>query len=240
MDVLAVIIARGGSKKIPGKNMRLLCGRPLIYYTLRAANESRLVTRIVLSTDDREIADYARRHGTEVPFIRPDDLARDDTPTVPVIQHVLEELEKSEGYSPEIVVVLQPTSPLRQAVHVDNAIHTLLQTKADSVVTVREVPHEFNPVSIMRIEQGELVPYLQGEGTRLLRRQDKPKVYARNGVAVYATRCDVILKEASLFGNHCQPLLMSPEDSVDIDDEMDLLLAELLISKLQTEKAGRQ
>lgn len=228
-SVLGVIPARGGSKTVPRKNLRPLGGRPLIAWTFQAARESARLGRTICTTDDEEIAALARQAGIEVPFLRPAELARDDTPTLPVVQHAVGALEQG-GYRPEVVVLLQPTSPLRRAAHIDAAVDLLEATGADSVVSVVQVPHNFNPVSLLRVEAGRLVPYLPGEGVRVLRRQDKPEVWARNGAAVYVTRRDVLMQGDSFFGRDCRPLVMSREESVDIDDEMDLVMAEALLA----------
>lgn len=229
-EVLGLIPARGGSKTIPRKNLRPLGGRPLIAWTFQAARGSARLTRIICSTDDAEIAALARQAGVEVPFLRPAELAQDDTPTLPVVQHAVRAVEQA-GYRADVVVLLQPTSPLRRAAHIDAAVDLLLSSGADAVVSVVEVPHHFNPVSLLRIEDGRLVPYLPGEGVRVLRRQDKPEVWARNGAAVYVTRREVLLDEESFFGRDCRPLVMSREESVDIDDETDLAIAEALLAR---------
>jgi CMP-N,N'-diacetyllegionaminic acid synthase len=229
-QVLAVIPARGGSKSIPRKNLAPLCGRPLIVYTFQAAKESRFLDRVLLSTDDEEIADVGRRHGIEVPFLRPAELARDDTPTLPVIQHAVEFLEEAEGYRSGYVVILQPTSPLRRGCHIDDALQLLAQSGADSVVSVVEVPHNFNPVSVMRIVEGRLKPFLD-TGHPILRRQDKPRVYARNGPAVLAMTYETLMLKGDLFGEDCRPYIMPEEVSVDIDKPFDLELASLLLDR---------
>lgn len=195
-----MIPARGGSKSIPCKNIISLADRPLLAYTCEAALSSRTLTRIVLSTDDSEIAAVGREWGVEVPFLRPAELAQDDTPALPVIQHALCWLQKHRDYQPEFIVLLQPTSPLRRACHIDGAVNLLLETDADSVVSVVEVPHQYNPISVMRIEKGMLVPFLADEGTRILLRQEKSRLYARNGPAVLATRRTVLNTTESLFG----------------------------------------
>src|SRR5919201_860382 len=139
-----------------------------------------------------------------------------------VLQHAVETLE-ADGFSPDIVVLLQPTSPLRRGEHIDAAVKWLERAGGDSVVSVGEVPHQFNPTSVMRIEEGLLTPFL--DAPTVTRRQDKPRVYARNGPAVLATRAPVI-KEGSLYGRQSWPLLMSPEDSVDVDTLWDLRVVE--------------
>lgn len=235
MEILGLIPARGGSKAIPRKNIAPLAGRPLLAYTCDAALASQRLTRIVLSTDDPDIAEVGRQCGVEVPFVRPADLAQDDTPMLSVLQHALRVLRETEGYQPEVIVLLQPTSPLRRVEHIDAAVDILLSTGADSVVSVIEVPHQFNPVSLMRLEKGRLVPFL--EGPLLLRRQDKPPVYARNGPAVLAVRREVLLHKDSLYGDDCRPFIMDERSSVDVDDSLDLEFVEFLLARHNSENS---
>ncbi|MBC8392845.1 MAG: acylneuraminate cytidylyltransferase family protein [Deltaproteobacteria bacterium] len=232
-EVLAIIPARGGSKGIPNKNLIDLCGKSLIQYTIDAAQSSRMICRTILSSDSDAIIQYCKAQGVEVPFQRPDRLAQDETLMMDVVRHCLDYLETSENYKPDIVVILQPTSPLRRAKHIDDALSLLEETGADSVVSVVSVPHHYNPVSVMKIVDGRLVSYLQGEGTGKLRRQDKPTVYARNGAAVYAVRRTTIIDDNSLFGDDSRPLIMDHEESVDIDTLFDLQVAESLLAKRQ-------
>lgn len=228
--ILAVIPARGGSIGIPGKNMKPLHGKPLIEYTFAAAKASKLLDRIVVSTDDERIAEIARRNKIEVPFLRPNGLATDDSPTLPVIQHAVNYLEEKENYEADYVVILQPTSPLRKATHIDEALRILIETGADSVVSVTEAPHRYNPCSIMKIEKGKLVPFVR-EGEKYTQRQLKPVFYARNGAAIYAFKYETLIKKNSLYGDDCRPYLMSKADSVDIDDMIDFDFAEFVLSK---------
>src|SRR5436190_23965871 len=181
--VLGIIPARGGSKGIPDKNLMLLGGRPLLAYTADAAKESTRLTRTIVTTDDDRIARSAQSLGVEVPFMRPSSLAGDDVPMLPVLQHAVKTLA-TEGFSADIVVLLQPTSPLRRGEHIDAAVTWLERAGGDSVVSVVEVPHQFNPTSVMRVEDGLLKPFLAGPAAT--RRQDKPRVLARNGPAVLA------------------------------------------------------
>lgn len=226
---MGVIPARGGSKSIPHKNIALLAGRPLLAYTCDAALGSRVLTRVILSTDDQEIASVGRDCGVEVPFLRPAELATDRATGLAVIRNALEWLRTYERYAPELVVYLQPTSPLRTSRHIDEAVCLLLDSDADSVVSVVEVPHQYNPVSVMKIENGRLVPFLTDEGTHILRRQDKPKVYARNGPAVLVTRRAVLERTSSLYGEQLLPYIMDWPESLDVDTGMDLLVAELFL-----------
>ncbi len=224
--VLGVIPARGGSKGIPNKNLALVGGRPLLAYTADAVKEAKLLTRTIVSTDDERIADCARSLRLDVPFMRPASLGGDDVPMLPVLQHAIELLE-SDGFHADIVVLLQPTSPLRRGEHIDAAVKWLARAGGDSVVSVVEVPHQFNPTSVMRYEEGLLKPFL--DAPTATRRQDKPRVYARNGPAVLATRVQVI-REGSLYGRQSWPLVMSPEDSLDVDTPWDLKVVEAVLA----------
>lgn len=227
--VLGLVPARSGSKGVPGKNIRLLAGRPLLEYTAQAARGAGVVDRLVLSTDAPEIASIGERVGLDVPFMRPAALAQDDTPMLPVVEHALAYLGE-QGWRPDIVVLLQPTSPLRRAEHIDRAIDLLEATGADSVVSVVEVPHQFSPVSVMRLDGDRLRPY--GDGPLVTRRQDKPRVYARNGPAVLAVRTGV-LEAGSLYGEDCRPLVMTAGESVDVDAPDDLALVQVLLANGQ-------
>lgn len=233
-NILGLIPARGGSKGIPRKNLATLAGRPLIAHTIDAGLQAKSISRLIVSTDDDEIADVAKQHGAEVPFMRPAELAGDQTGALEVIQHALHTLEAAEGWRAEIVVYLQPTSPLRRAEHIDAAVELLLAKSADSVVSVVEVPHNFSPVSLMKLEQGFLEPYLGETGP--LRRQDKPLLYARNGPAILAASRATLLEQNSLFGTRVLPLVMEQAASQDVDTPFDLELAAWLLDR--REKPG--
>jgi N-acylneuraminate cytidylyltransferase len=232
--VLAVVPARGGSKGLPRKNLRLLGGKPLVAHAVAAGLAARLVQRVVCSTDDPEIAEAARLAGAEVPFLRPPELAQDSTEDLPVFVHALDWLQEQEGWAPELVVNLRPTSPLRRASHVDQAIRLLCDTDAESVKSVclaRQHPHKMWLFS----EQTKLLqPYLKTE-LRLERGPDVPRaeledVYWQNGV-VDVTRREVILDQRRMIGGRVAGLVTDPADSIDIDSDLDLALAELLLSR---------
>jgi CMP-N-acetylneuraminic acid synthetase len=227
MNVLGVIPARGGSKGIPHKNLVAIAGRPLLAYTADAVRDSGRLTRTIVSTDDAEIAAAARRFGLEVPFLRPAELAADAAPMLPVLQHAVAAMRQL-GFTADCIVLLQPTSPLRRAAHIDAAVDLLDATGADSVVSVVDVPHQFNPVSVMRLEGDRLVPFVAGPA--VLRRQDKPRVFARNGPAVLAVRAEV-LERGSLYGDDVRPLMMTPEESADVDAPADLDWIEFLLAR---------
>jgi CMP-N,N'-diacetyllegionaminic acid synthase len=228
VEVLAVIPARGGSKGIPRKNLAPLGGRPLMAYTCEAARASRRLTRILVSTDDEEIFAFAQAFGLETPLLRLPHLAADDTPMVDVLVDVVATLERREAYRPDAIVLLQPTSPFRRAEHVDAAIDLLNDSGADSVVSVLPVPHQFTPSSLLRLEGNRLLPVTEGE--LRLRRQDKPRLFARNGPAVVAVRTGVLVERRTLYGPDTRALVMAREDSIDIDEPFDLVVAELLMA----------
>jgi CMP-N,N'-diacetyllegionaminic acid synthase len=223
MTIIAVIPARGGSKGIPRKNLALINKRPLIVYSIDAARQAHAIDRTWVSTDDAEIAEVSRESGAEVPFMRPADLADDAAPMLGVLRHALEWHEETLG-ALEAVVLLQPTSPLRQARHIDEAVALFRSSGASSVVSVMEVPHQFNPTSVMSLREGVLQPFL--EGTQVItRRQDKPRVFARNGPAVLVCHPDT-LKAGELYGQRCVPYVMSASESLDIDTQDDLRAVE--------------
>jgi CMP-N-acetylneuraminic acid synthetase len=216
--VLALVPARGGSKGIPDKNIRLLAGRTLLEYAARVSAESGVVDRIILSTDSERIAEEGRRVGLEVPFMRPSALAQDDTPMLPVIDHAVEFVTR-EGWDPEIIVLLQPTSPLRTPVHVRAAVEELRSSGADSVVTVVELPRHLSPDYVMRIDEGRLVPFLP-EGTGITRRQDARLAFVRDGT-VYAFWAKTLREARSIYGRSCRPLVVPAEESITIDSPDD-------------------
>ncbi len=231
MKILAMIPARGGSKGIPGKNIKELHGKPLIAYTCEAALASTKIDRVICSTDSEEIAAVAKSNGVDSPFMRPAEHATDTSPAINGMVHALKKLEEDEGYVPDALLYLQTTSPLRTAKHIDEAISLFEKEDPDSLVSVQDVPHCFNPVSVLKIENGRLQPFLENQGDKILRRQDKPRVYARNGPAILLMRRNQLLERGTLYGPHNVPYLMSAEDSFDIDTMFDWQMVELMMSK---------
>ena len=225
--ILGVITARGGSKSVPRKNIRPLAGKPLIAWTIETALQSCSLDRVIVSTDDGEIAEISREWKAEVPFLRPAELAQDDTPTLPVLQHVVSSLESSEGYVPEVIVTLQPTSPLRTTEHIDEAVSLLQKTGADSVVSVCLTEH--SPYWMKRLEGGRAYPFLNGQFDNT-RRQDLPPAYRVNG-AIYATRYHVLMKENQILGKDTRAIVMDAESSIDIDTWLDFKIAETLLKE---------
>jgi len=227
-NVLGVITARGGSKRIPRKNIKPLLGKPLLEYTIDAAQRSKLLTKVILSSDDDEIISLAKKRGVEVPFRRPRELARDDTLSIDVVIHAVNFIER-HGFSPDIIVILEPTSPLRQSEDIDNALRMHIKTDADSVVAVTKADH-WHPVRAKRIEDGVLTNYYheQPEQKEGIRRQDLPPVYFVNG-AFYSVKRDVLINEHKLYGRVTRPYVMPPERSADINEDIDFKLAEVLL-----------
>lgn len=228
-EVLAIIPARGGSKGIPNKNIIPLLGKPLIEYTISAALQSKYVTKVMVSTDSDQIAKVSREKGAEVPFLRSEELAQDSTPAYPVIENILLEYQKT-GFYPKWVIYLQPTSPLRTTKHIDEALEIAFQHQSEVVVSAVEVPHQFNPVSVMNLKDGKLSNFLHPEEGLILRRQEKPKVYARNGPAILILESKSLLERKALYGNDVRPYLMEMKESWDIDEKDDLLMVEALLS----------
>ena len=219
MRVLGIITARGGSKGIPGKNLKPLGGRPLLDYTIDAANDTPL-DRLILSTEDPKIADVARRLGCEVPFMRPAELARDETPHLPVIVHAVQWLRDHEQYVPDVVVILQPTSPLRSSADIAAALRMLELSGADSVVSVNAVAAHAHPMRMLKVgADGLATLFVTGQPVRnrINRRQDLPEAFVMNG-AVYACRTDVLFAaDPSLYGDRVVAYPMPPERSISID-----------------------
>ncbi|MEJ2596847.1 MAG: acylneuraminate cytidylyltransferase family protein [Anaerolineales bacterium] len=230
IEVLALIPARGGSKSIPRKNIQPLAGFPLIAYSIRAGLAAGTVRRVVVSTDDKEIAAISRQFSAETPFLRPPELAQDHTTDLPVFQHALRWLEENEGYRPEIVVQLRPTSPFRRVAHIDQAVQRLLERpQADSVRTVC-IPFQ-NPFKMWRIaSDGFMQPLLQTGHPEPYNqpRQALPEVYWQTGY-VDAAWSKTILGQDSMTGAHILPLVISPSDWVDIDSPDDWRRAERLL-----------
>ena len=224
-EVLAIIPARGGSKGIPRKNVRDFAGAPLIAYSIVAALRSQGVTRVMVSTDDEEIAAVAREWGAEVPFLRPAELARDETPDFPVFLHALNWLREHEGYQCDVVVQLRPTSPVRPKGLVDEAVNLLLQREdADCVRGV--VPSGQNPFKMWRVDEATrtLAPLLRVDGIAEpynAPRQSLPKTFWQTG-HIDAIRARTILEKGSLTGDVILPVLIDPRYTVDIDTPADM------------------
>lgn len=233
MEILAVIPARGGSKSILRKNIKLLAGKPLIAWSIEAAKQSRLLTRVIVSTDDEEIAAVAKQYGAEAPFLRPVELAGDETPDTPVFEHCVAWLQEHEGYRPDIIVHLRPTGPLRTAQEIDGAISLLLRhSEADSVRSVEEP--EKPPFKMWKPEGEYMVPFAPLAGMRdahTAPRQLLPKVYQTTAdIGVFWTR--TLRDKKSIIGERVLPFVLA-RPTVDIDREVDFAVAELFLRMRQ-------
>jgi CMP-N,N'-diacetyllegionaminic acid synthase len=230
-SVLGVVPARGGSKGFPRKNIALLAGKPLIAWTIEAARQSKYIDRLVLSSDDQEIADVAAGAGCEVPFLRPTALARDDTPGVDPILHVLETLP---GF--DYVVVLQPTSPLRLAADIDRCLEICIEREAPSCVSMVEAkPAEW----LFRLGEGGRLEALSRSSRPVARRQDAEPFCALNG-AVYVSEVGQLRRTRMLVSDATVGYMMPPARSADVDTALDLMWCEFLIAHQPPElRAGR-
>ena len=232
--ILGIITARGGSKGIPRKNVKELAGKPLISYTIDAAKRSSVVSRLILSTDDVEIAEVGKRYGAEVPFMRPKELAEDKTPTLPVLQHAVSWLRDNENYTPEYIMLLQPTCPLRQAFHIREAAELVEKVQLDSIVSVAEIPSHFNPHWQFLIDEENRLQIFTGElfSQIIKRRQELGKTYTRNG-AIYLFKTELLFRqEPTFYGDDVRAYIMEQKYSVNIDSPADWTEAEEAIRKI--------
>ena len=235
-SIVAIIPARSGSKSVPRKNIKLLAGKPLIAYSILEAKKCQYLDRIIVSTDDLEIASVAKEYGAEVPFLRPKEIAKDDTPDLPVFQHAIEWIEKNNGSNPQIIVHLRPTSPLRRAQHIDAGIRLLRENReADSVRAVC-VPSQ-TPFKMWHIVNGFMEPLLCTEIPEAynIPRQYLPKVYWQTG-SVDVVRAATIRKKNSMTGGKILPLIVEEIYSIDVDNDFDFVIVEALIAELERRK----
>lgn len=222
--ILALIPARGGSKGLPRKNIKVLLGKPLIAWTIEEAKKSRYIDRIILSTEDKKIAAIAKRFGAEVPFMRPKKLAEDRAKGIDVVFHAMGFM-KRQGEAYDMLILLQPTSPLRIAEDIDNAIRLLFKKNAGAIVSVCEMehhPHKANTLPRNRCMKDFMKNIYLNKN-----RQELDKFYRKNG-AIYLVRWDYIQKQKSFFGKKTFAYIMPQERSVDIDTEIDFKVAEIL------------
>lgn len=226
MNVIAIVIARGGSKGVPGKNLKTIGGISLVGWSVIHAKKAKLVNRVIISSDSQDIIDEAVKYGAEAPFVRPDELAQDHVLDIPVFQHALEFLKEKEGYEADIVVHLRPTAPYRKPEWIDEAVQLLIDNpQADSVRSVSEP--DKHPYRIFSIDgEGFLDPVMKHEHPTpyLLRRQDLPAMYYYNCV-IDVTKPATIFGKNSMTGDKLLPFVMNPDDVIDIDNPVDLEIA---------------
>lgn len=237
-EVLGIIPARGGSKSIPRKNIKLFAGKPLIAWAIETLRQSGAVGRVIVSTDDEEIAQVAKKHGAQVPFMRPAELAGDTTPTLPVLQHALQWLKENEGYWPDYVVLLEPTSPSKRPFHVREVMETLIKTGADSTISVSEVPGVLNPYWQLKLDEKGRVELFTGGSMKdvIRRRQDLPKTYYRNS-SIYAFRPELLFTDdPSFYGEDVRAYITDSKYAFDIDTPEDWEFAERQFKKILEEE----
>jgi N-acylneuraminate cytidylyltransferase len=215
---------------VPGKNTKLLAGKPLLQYTADAAKAAGLLTRVVLSSDDDAIIEVARQCGIDVPFKRPAHLATDGAPTLPAIQHAVQYLQEQEGDFFDAVCLLQPTSPMRPPGLIDACIGRFVSTGADSLITVMPVPHEYNPHWVFEPASDGFLKIATGEEKIIARRQELPPAYIRDG-CVYITKTSVLMNQNSLYGSSIAWYETDPKNQVNIDTPDDWALAEQTLEK---------
>lgn len=231
--ILAVITARGGSKGIPGKNIKNLAGKPLITWTIQEAKKSTLITDLIVSTDDENIATVCREEGVEVPFIRPINLAEDSTPHLPVMQHAVKEMEKLRGYVYDYVVILQPTSPFRKGEYIDETVRLLISEGTDSAVSVYEIDGSIHPMRIKQLDGNRVLSYCMEE-IEGARRQDLPQAFKRSG-DVYAMTRKCLMELNMLYGHSVAGYVVPKERVIDIDEPDDWLVAEQKATRFNRE-----
>lgn len=224
---IAVIPARGGSKRLPGKNILPLGGKPLISWTINAALNSGVFDRVYVSTDSQEVATIARKAGALVPFLRPPELALDESSTEDVITHMVDWVEEREG-DVETICILQPTSPLRSSLHIIKANEQRIQCKSKSVVSVCEVEHPVEWSNVLDTQTLSLEGFISP--VNLKRSQDFPKRYRLNG-AIYFIARSLVGDFCGMYGKNSSAYIMDKDDSIDIDTEYDFILAESMVKR---------
>ncbi|XQY91546.1 cytidylyltransferase domain-containing protein [Metabacillus sp. HB246100] len=226
MSIVAIIPARGGSKGLPKKNIKILAGKPLIAHTIDVAIKCKYIDRVLVSTDDIEIANISKAYGAEVPFLRPENLATDEATTIDVLRHAIEFLEDNMT-DIKHVVLLQPTSPLRSVEDLNHALEKYTK-KSDGVALISVCEAQSHPYLLKTIDCDMLIDFVDKQQT-VTRRQDLPIVYEING-GIYVCPKENILK-GYIYTDPATPFIMNKENSVDIDDEVDFLLAEAILKK---------
>jgi N-acylneuraminate cytidylyltransferase/CMP-N,N'-diacetyllegionaminic acid synthase len=231
MKILAFIPARGGSKRIPNKNIKLLNGKPLIAYTIEVAKKSKYINRIVVSTDSKEITTVAKEYGAEVPFLRPKEISQEESTEMQFFEHALNWFSENENYEPALIVLLYPTSPFRKPESIDKAIEEMLiYTDADSLRSVKLCSE--HPYKMWTIENGYLKPFVKNKDSNIhtLSYQLFPKVYIQNA-SIYITKPSTIKNKKSPIGDIVIPFVMDEMESIDINTALDFQFAEMIIKR---------
>ncbi len=227
--ILGIIPARGGSKGIPKKNIKMIAGKPLIAWTIEPALSAPCLDRVILSTDDEQILKIGREHGAETPFLRPAEIAQDDTTDMPVYEHTLNWLADNEQFYPDIIVWLRPTTPFRTSEDIEQAVEILIKKKPDWVRSVCEV--DYHPYWMYKPNGDMMEPFIDGiKIENYIRRQLLPPAFRLNGVVDVAWR-STILEKKLLYSGVIAPYIMPLDRSIDIDTELDLKISEMMMTK---------
>ncbi|WP_341214778.1 acylneuraminate cytidylyltransferase family protein [uncultured Wocania sp.] len=227
MKILGLIPARGGSKGIPNKNRKVLNGKPLLQYTIEAALCSKLLSRVVFSSEDETLIKLAKSMKVDVPFVRPSKFSKDNSGTLEVVQHAIKKLA-DEGETYDAVCLLQVTNPFRTSEFIDEAIKKFKTSGADTLLSVLKVPHEYNPHWTFKVSKSGHIKLATGENQIIKRRQDLPDAYHRDG-AIYLIKTDTILKQNTLYGKTISYIESNPNRYINIDTAKDWDKAEEMV-----------
>jgi CMP-N-acetylneuraminic acid synthetase len=231
MKILALIPARAGSKRIPNKNILLIGGKPLICHTIDAALESKYINRVVVSTNSHKIAQIAKEAGAEIPFLRPDDISKSNSTEMDFFLHALNWMEDNEGYKPELIVLLYPTSPLRKSKTIDAAIEKMIEhPEADSLRSLKKCSE--HPFKMWKAQDGYIIPFVDTpkKNAHTLAYQMLPKVYIQNA-SIYITKPNTIKQKQSPTGDIIVPFVMNEIESVDVNNQLDFEFAKFIIEE---------
>ncbi len=224
MHILAIIPARGGSKGIPLKNLQKLAGKPLIEYTIQSAKKSKKIDRIIVSTDNENIAKTVKKLGIQVPFLRPKNIAKSNSPAVDYVKHALKFLSSKEKYVPNIVIILQPTSPIRKEGMIDKSILILKKSRASCVISATKI--KTHPYFSFRYDEKKYLKPFKSDFQKYFQRQKFPDLFYPTG-GIYTFWSNTLKKYDSIYGPRIKPLIIDQEDSVDIDNVFDLFISEM-------------
>lgn len=228
MHILAITLARGGSKSVPRKNIRPILGIPLIAYTIAEAKRSKFITRYIVSTDDEEMRQVAIQYGADAPFLRPAEFSTDTASSVSAMKHAVEWAEKEEGIKYDYVIELMCTNPMKTVEDIDAVIEKLIETKADSVIAVHKL-EDHHPIRIKKIVDDKIVDFCLPEIPESRRQDLKPDAYIRSG-SIYGLTRDHLMVDGRRFGSeNSRPYILAPEKAVNVDTEIDFLIAEKLM-----------
>jgi len=230
IKILGITLARGGSKSIPRKNVKPILGIPLIGYTINEALKSKYLTRYIVSTDDHEIQQVAKQYGAESPFLRPEEYSTDTASSVGALQHAVDWVESQEEVQYDYIIELMCTNPTKLVEDIDNCIDKLIKTGADSVIAVHKL-EDHHPIRIKKIVDDKIVDFCLSEKAETRRQDLKPDAYIRSG-SIYALKRDHLMKENLRYGTEdSRPYILPSQRAVNVDTEIDFLVAEQILKK---------